>query len=180
MARFIDIKTEDFVYHTHAHTRMMKLELIQLKWNISIWYTALKTQHIWHKRGFASVSGNPLLKLSVASEAQASILLLHRYNQKSPQVNLVHYMWPNLRKGTFFTHKIWPIFWTLKFHNFFILAYTSLKLSMVVAKVSGYSLVLWASWSAYVVKSYIILFDGMSNVWKRYLFANPVTYQGLE
>ena len=85
-------------------------------------------------------------------------------------------MWPNLRKGTFFIHKIWPIFWTLKFHNFFILAYTSLKLSMVVAKVSGYSLVLWASWSAYVVKSYIILFDGMSNVWKRYLFANPVTY----
>ena len=75
-----------------------------------------------------------------------------------------------------FSHIKFGPFFRLKFHNFFILAYTSLKLSMVVGKVSGYSLVLWASWSAYVVKSYIILFDGMSNVWKRYLFANPVTY----
>ena len=53
------------------------------------------------------------------------------------------------------------------------MAYNCLKLSMSVATVSGCNLILRAS-----VRSQVLhhLFAGMSNVWKRYLFANPVTY----
>ena len=40
----------------------------------------------------------------------------------------------------------------------------------------GYILIQTESQSVQGVNSYDILFAGMSNVWKRYLFANPVTY----
>ena len=40
----------------------------------------------------------------------------------------------------------------------------------------GYNLIQTESKSVQGVSSYDILFAGMSNVWKRYLFANPVTY----
>ena len=40
----------------------------------------------------------------------------------------------------------------------------------------GYILIQTESQSVQEVNSYDILFAGMSNVWKRYLFANPVTY----
>ena len=40
----------------------------------------------------------------------------------------------------------------------------------------GYILIQTESQSVQGVNSYDILFAGMSNVWKRYLFANQVTY----
>ena len=40
----------------------------------------------------------------------------------------------------------------------------------------GYILIQTESQSVQGVNSYDILFAGTSNVWKRYLFANPVTY----
>ena len=42
--------------------------------------------------------------------------------------------------------------------------------------VCGYIVIQKESQSVQGVDSYVILFAGMSNVWKRYLFANPVTY----
>jgi len=38
-------------------------------------------------------------------------------------------MWPDLRKGTFFIHKILPIFWTLELHNFLFIACNYLNFS---------------------------------------------------
>ena len=43
-------------------------------------------------------------------------------------------MWPDLQKGM---NKIWPIFWTLKFDNFLIIACNSLKFFMIKATLSG-------------------------------------------
>ena len=47
---------------------------------------------------------------------------------------------------------------------------------MSVPTLCGYILVQEESQSVQGVNSYDILFAGMSNVWKRYLFANPVTF----
>ena len=47
---------------------------------------------------------------------------------------------------------------------------------MSVPTLCGYILIQKESQSVQGVNSYDILFAGMSNVWKRYLFANPVTY----
>ena len=52
------------------------------------------------------------------------------------------YMWPDSRKGTFFTHKMLPIFWTLKLHFFLIIAYNGVKFSMHKATAFGYTLTL--------------------------------------
>ena len=47
---------------------------------------------------------------------------------------------------------------------------------MSVPRLCGYILIQKESQSVQGVNRYDILFAGMSNVWKRYLFANPVTY----
>ena len=51
---------------------------------------------------------------------------------------------------------------------------------MSVPTLCGYILIQKESQSVQGVNSYDILFAGMSNVWKRYLFANPVTYTALK
>ena len=51
-----------------------------------------------------------------------------------------------------------------------------LKFSMNMPTLAGYILIQTENQSVQGVNSYDILFAGMSNVWKRYLFANPVTY----
>ena len=51
-----------------------------------------------------------------------------------------------------------------------------LQFSMDMPTLVGYNLIQTESKSVQGVSSYDILFAGMSNVWKRYLFTNPVTY----
>ena len=51
---------------------------------------------------------------------------------------------------------------------------------MSVHTLCGYILIQTESQSVQGVNSYDILFAGMSNVWKRYLFANPVTYDAVD
>ena len=50
---------------------------------------------------------------------------------------------------------------------------------MSVPTLCGYILIQKESQSVQGFISYDILFAGMSNVWKRYLFANPVTYKAV-
>ena len=50
-----------------------------------------------------------------------------------------------------------------------------LQFSMIMPTLVGYILMQTESQSVQGVNSYDILFAGMSNVWKRYLFANLVT-----
>ena len=50
-----------------------------------------------------------------------------------------------------------------------------LQFSINMPTLVGYILIQTESQSVHGVNSYDILFAGMSNVWKRYLFANPVT-----
>ena len=51
---------------------------------------------------------------------------------------------------------------------------------MSVPRLCGYILIQKESQSVQGVNRYDILFAGMSNVWKRYLFANPVTYIAIQ
>jgi len=88
-------------------------------------------------------------------------------------------LWPDLLKAAFFRHKIWPNFWPLKLHNFVMIAYNGLQFSMHKVTVFGYIILTKVIWSLIAVICYSTTFADISNVRKRYLIANPLTFDKL-